>query len=177
MQKYLVQHVRDLNRRYIGTVVATSPDNIGWAQVHEGKEANFSKQNGTYIALTRAVCGNKSTHPAATKYVRPILDDNGYIRKTKTVKIDHFKPVLEKMAERAARYFGEKTVKKYVIQANSCNEDWPDTVYYWADNRTNGDMWVKNQKSAMLFDTAEDAENYRSIHSISPAKGWAIVKV
>jgi hypothetical protein len=83
MKKILVEYVR-FNGKKVGVVVATNKHEIGWSQC--SKKDKFDKKRGLEIAIGRARIGT-STNPAKIK------------------NKDIVTPIIDKMTDRAERYF------------------------------------------------------------------------
>ena len=94
-QKILVSYVRDDKRQKIGVVIALSPLMVGWSQCCFKDQ--FSKERGILIAKGRAkVCNDVKTKPALVKQIQPNM---------RTIRVDLVGQAIEKMKERAERYF------------------------------------------------------------------------
>lgn len=102
-EKVLINHIKDINGRKIGTIVATSPTNIGIA-ICSPKD-HFSRHFGMKIAKERAECQRESTRnfeylpKHGTSHV--FCDSN-----FNEIKFhDMIGNAVERMKHRASRYF------------------------------------------------------------------------
>lgn len=82
--KMLVEYVRDNKNKPIGVVVATGKNQIGWSEKHN--KDKWDKHLGLEIAIGRAINGSDKT----------------------PMKKKVFRPYVEKMTNRANRYFKNK---------------------------------------------------------------------
>ena len=110
----LISYVRNPdNNERIGVIVAISVDNIGWSQCN--KKDKFDKERGKEIALGRAMYGTKKK-PALVKstnirFVREKIGKEDAIYLVGE-RINLIEMEIEKMRERAKRYYKKEYIKE-----------------------------------------------------------------
>ena len=101
----LISYVRNPdNNERIGVIVAISVDNIGWSQCN--KKDKFDKERGKEIALGRAMYGTKKK-PAFVK-----VSHIGFVKKKLIGRVNLIEMEIEKMRERAKRYYKKEYIKE-----------------------------------------------------------------